>query len=99
MLWRQTAIDALQSGKLLELRYDGFSRVVEVHTVGVTTAGNEAMSVWQVRGGSDSNEPTGWKTMRLDEAFSAHVIEEKSKAPRTGYKRGAKTFSRIYCQL
>lgn len=96
---RDIACQALRSGKCLELRYDTFSRVVEVHTVGVTTAGNEAMSVWQVRGGSDSNERVGWKTMLLNEALTAHVIDEESKAPRTGYKRGAKPFRRIICQL
>lgn len=99
MLWRNVACDALRSGKRLELRYDGFFRVVEVHTVGVTTAGNDAMSVYQVRGGSESNERTGWKTMRLDEAFTAAVIDEKAEAPRGGYKRGAKIFSFIYCQI
>ncbi|RWH68041.1 MAG: hypothetical protein E5X68_25480 [Mesorhizobium sp.] len=98
-MWRSVACDALRKGKRLELRYDHFLRVVEVHTVGVTTAGNEAMSVYQVRGGSDSNERVGWKTMRLDEAFTAAVINEESEAPRAGYKRGAKIFSQIYCQI
>ena len=98
-MWKSVACDALRQGKCLELRYDGFFRVVEVHTVGVTTAGNEAMSVYQVRGGSDSNERRGWKTMRLDEALAATVIDEKSEAPRTGYKRGAKIFSFIHCQI
>ena len=93
------ACAALRGGKRLELRYDGFSRVVEVHTVGETTAGNLAMSVWQVRGGSNTNERVGWKLMRLDEAFSATVTDEKSEAPRTGYQRGAKPFRRIICQL
>ncbi|ALK07832.1 hypothetical protein BVIR_14 [Blastochloris viridis] len=98
-MWAEVACSALRSGKRLELRYDGFSRVVEVHTVGETTAGNLAMSVWQVRGGSNSNERIGWKTMRLDEAFSAAEIDEKSDAPRNGYVRNAKPFRRIICQL
>jgi len=98
-MWKSVACDALRQGKRLELRYDGFFRVVEVHTVGVLTSGNDGMSVYQVRGGSDSNERTGWKTMLLDEAFTPTVIDEKSEAFRTGYKRGAKVFSFIYCQI
>ncbi|GLQ76744.1 hypothetical protein GCM10007881_02590 [Mesorhizobium huakuii] len=98
VLWGQqlgsVACDALRQGKRLEVRYDGFFRVVEVHIVGVTTAGNDAMSVYQVRGGSDSNERVGWKTMWLDEAFTATVISEKSEAPRTGYYRGGKASGR-----
>lgn len=98
-MWAGIACEALRNGKLLELRYDGFTRVVEVHTVGETTAGNDAMSVWQVRGGSNSNERVGWKLMRLDEAFAASQIDEQSEAPRAGYVRDAKPFRRIICQI
>lgn len=98
-MWVDIACQALKNGKRLELHYDGFSRVVEVHTVGETTAGNLAMSVWQVRGGSNSNERVGWKLMRLDEAFAASEINEQSEAPRAGYVRDAKPFRRIVCQI
>ena len=58
------------------------------------------MRVWQVRGGNVQNEPIGWKLMRLDEDFSVHILEEKSGAPRPGYKRGDKAMSGgIKCQL
>lgn len=98
-MWAEVACAALRNGKRLELRYDGYSRVVEVHTVGETTAGNLAMSVWQIRGGSSSNECVGWKTMRLDETLFAEGIDEKSEAPRQGYVRNAKPFRRIISQL
>ena len=97
-MWATVACQALRAGKCLELRYDGFSRVVEVHAVGVTKDGNEVMRVWQIRGGSQSGERTGWKLMRLDEAFTAHMIDEKSDAPRTGYKRGDPAMQTIVCQ-
>lgn len=92
------ACEALAAGKCLELRYSGFSRVVEVHAVGVSTAGNEVMRAWQVRGGSVSGEPVGWKLMRLDEALSAAIINEPSQAPRHGYARGDKGMASISCQ-
>lgn len=98
-MYAQTACDALGKGLRLELRYDGFSRIVEVHAVGTTSDGNGIMSVWQVRGGSESGERQGWKNMRLDETFSAHVIDEKSEAPRHGYKRGNKAIAFIKCQI
>lgn len=93
------ACEALAKGLRLELRYDGFSRVVEVHAVGTTKDGNALMRVWQVRGGSNSGERQGWKLMRLDEAFSAHLTDEKSEAPRRGYARGDKVMWRIRCQI
>lgn len=98
-MWSDIACSALAAGKRLELRYDGWTRVVEVHTVGVSTAGNAVMSVWQVRGGSNSNERVGWKLMRLDEAIHAIIIDEKSEAPRPGYQRNARNFDQIRCQL
>ena len=98
-MWIDTACRALADGKCLELRYDGYSRIVEVHAAGFTKDDNAIMRVWQVRGGSVSGERAGWKLMRLDETTSAHVIEETSEAPRKGYKRNDKAIDRIRCQL
>ena len=98
-MWKSVASDALRQGKCLELRYDGFFRIVEVHAVGTSEQGNDLMRVWQVRGGSVSNERSGWKLFRLDEAFSAHLTDEKSEAPRRGYKRGDKAMRFIDCQV
>lgn len=93
------AQEAIRHGKCLELRYDGFTRVVEVHCVGVKNKGGEAMRVWQVRGGSVSDERSGFKLLNLDETFSAHMIDEKSQAPRFGYKRRDSAFKIIYGEI
>lgn len=98
-MWKSEACNALRQGKRLELRYDGYFRVVEVHAVGTSAESNDIMRVWQVRGGSESNEPVGWKLMRLDEALGARVTDEKSEAPRSGYKRGDKVMQFIDCQI
>lgn len=95
----EVACEALRRGICLELQYNGYARVVEVHAVGISTAGNPVMRAWQVRGGSVSNEPVGWKLMRLDEAVAAVLTDEKSGAPRPGYKPGDKGMQRIICQL
>jgi hypothetical protein len=95
----QTACDALRERKRLQLRYNGLSRVVEVHAVGTTRAGHAVMRAYQVRGGSLSNNPVGWKLMRLDEALAAEIIDEPSAAPRAGYKRGDKAMTTIGCQI
>jgi hypothetical protein len=94
-----TACQALRERKCLELRYDGYSRVVEVHAAGYSKDGNALMRVWQIRGGSVSGERVGWKLMRLDEALSAHLVEEPSGAPRKGYNRGDPAIANIICQL
>jgi hypothetical protein len=98
-MFSNDACNALRSSRCLQVNYNGFSRVVEVHAVGVSTAGNPVMRVWQIRGGSESGEPVGWKLMRLDEAVSVSLLNEKSNAPRPGYKQGDKGMVSIVCQL
>jgi hypothetical protein len=98
-MWQQLPCEALQKGKLLQLRYDGFFRVVEVHAVGNTKEGNLVMRVWQVRGGSVSGESQGWKLLRLDEAIGGQLIDENSQAPRHGYRRNDSVMITISCQL
>lgn len=93
------AVMAMQAGVRLELRYNGFVRVVEVHAVGVSTAGNPCMRVYQVRGGSVSNEPIGWKMMTFDKAFTMHLTEEIAQVPRQGYAKNDRGMVRIVSQL
>src|SRR5258706_8614431 len=94
-----TACEALQKNVCLEIRYDGYTRDVEVHAVGVSSAGHSVMRVWQVRGGSVHNEPVGWKMLRLDEAVGVALLVERSQAPRSGYKRNDRGMQRIIAQI
>ena len=98
-MWTQTACAALRSGHVLRLRYDGYTRDVEVHAVGFTKDDNAVMRVWQVAGGSVSNEPSGWKLLRLDEAFEAVVTTERAMAPRNGYNPADPVMKVMTCQL
>jgi hypothetical protein len=94
-----TACNALNKGLCLEVHYDGYARVVEVHAVGLTKDDNEIMRVWQVSGGSVSRNPTNWRLMRLDETQFVRITNNKSEAPRPGYGRDDKAIDRIVCQV
>ena len=51
-------------------------------------------------GGSVSDEPVGWKLLRLDEAAGGLVLrDEQSQAPRHGYKPKDRAIARIVCQI
>ena len=95
----QIACEALRSGHILELRYDGYCRMVEVHDVGFTEDDNPIMRAWQISGGVGNKEPAGWKLLRLDEALEAVVTHQRSLAPREGYKPGDPIMKVITCQL
>lgn len=95
----QAACDALRTGKCLEIFYDGYSRIVEVHAVGYTAENSAVMRVWQVRGGSASGERSGWKLLRLDETRRVSITSEASAAPRMGYRKEDTAMDRIVCQF
>lgn len=82
------ALEAMESGFCLRFDYDGLPRLVEVHAVGVSTAGRPCMRVYQVAGGSVHNEPEGWKMMTLAKIYDLTEIEIESLAPREGYQKG-----------
>lgn len=89
----------MQSGVCLELQYDGYSRLVEVHAVGESRKGNICMRVFQVGGGSVSGETVGWKLMTIDKAYTVHLTTTPSEAPRQGYARGDRGMTVIYGEL
>ena len=91
------ACDAIDQGKCLELVYENFSRIIEVHRVGISPAGAHIVSGWQIRG--PRHERVGWKLLNLDEPISLTLTDIPSQAPRPDYRRGAKQFVGILSQL
>lgn len=89
------AIEAINRRLCLSLTYDGLHRVVEVHTVGTTTAFRPAMSVWQVDGQSNTPPIPDWRLFCFDECFNVTLTDLPSTAPRPQYKKGAKQFRLI----
>jgi predicted DNA-binding transcriptional regulator YafY len=90
---------AILSRSLVELYYDGGTRLVEPHCLGITTAGNYALRAYQIRGYSKSGERMGWKLFDLSKASNVQVLAEKFEGPRHGYQRGDKAMAVIYMEL
>jgi len=95
--WCSQACAALENGTCLEIQYENCTRIVEVHRVGINPQGAHILAGWQVRG--LANERPGWNLFNLDEALSISLTEIPSQAPRPDYRRGAKQFIGIICQL
>jgi hypothetical protein len=92
------ACEALKSQRCLVLAYRGKNRVVEVHIVGHTQDGELLMRVWQVRGGSNGGQATGWKLLRIETVTAARLSDEQSQAPREGYNRFDPAITQPICQ-
>lgn len=90
---------AIAERKLLELQYDGFVRLVGPHAYGVDANGVEKLRCWQVSGGSDSGERSGWKLFMVGRMRSTTMCEGQFSSVRPGYKRQDPTMLRIYAQL
>ena len=83
----------------MELRYHGYSRIVEPHAYGVDKRGSEKLRCYQIGGGSVSNDPIDWKLLNVAEAYSVHSTERQFSSARPDYKRGDKAMQHIYAEL
>lgn len=89
---------AIQQRKVLELRYHGYSRMVEPHAYGRDKDGDEILRCYQVSGGSESGERIGWKLLKVREVFSLHLTSDNFSV-RSEYKRNDKAMAYIFEQL
>ena len=93
-----SVMQAIQQRKVLELRYHGFSRIVEPHAYGRDKDGDEILRCYQTSGGSESSERAGWKLLKVREVFSLHLTNN-TFAARPEYKRNDKAMSYVFEQL
>lgn len=91
--------EAIQNKSIVEFNYDGFHRTVEPHCHGLTLKGNSALRAYQTGGGSKSGSVPSWRMFKLDEATNIRVLKDTFTGPRSGYKKGDKGMSKIYCEL
>jgi len=97
-MWWHIACDALNRGRRLQIEYGGYSRIVEVHAVGTSTAGNPVVRAWQVR----CTKPGGdgcWRLFRLDKTWRYVITNEASQAPRSGYNPNDADIAVIRCRV
>ena len=89
--------EAISKKKVITFYYEGGIRIVEPHCHGKTTAGNEGLRAYQVGGYTNSGK-YGWKMYDLNKSKQIEVITESFNT-RSGYKRGDKGMSIIYCEI
>lgn len=91
-------IQAIRERKILELRYHGYSRIVEPHAYGRDKNGDEILRCYQTSGGSESGERIGWKLLKLRDVFSLHLSKDIFSI-KPEYKRNDKAMIYIFEQI
>ncbi|WP_260430075.1 WYL domain-containing protein [Burkholderia cenocepacia] len=99
MKFHHQLIDAIQKRHVLELRYDGYSRVVEPYAYGVNHDGHYLLRCYQTGGGSQSGNRIGWKLLLTNEIDSLHENGSLFQTAQPGYKRNDPAMQRIYAQI
>lgn len=90
--------EAITQRRVLELRYHGYSRVVEPYAYGRDKGGDELLRCYQISGGSESGERSGWKLLKVRDVFMP-VITEQDFTVRQEYRRGDKAMVYIFAEV
>jgi hypothetical protein len=90
---------AILEKKVVRFYYAGGYRLAEPHCYGVSKDGNELLRVYQIGGYSESNNPSGWKLLRLDEISNLSSTEDSFPSPRPAYNPNDPAMASIYSRL
>lgn len=84
--------------KMVELRYHGYSRIIEPHAYGRDKNNDEIIRCFQTSGGSKSGESAGWKLLKVRDVYSSHLTNTPFQV-RNDYKRNDSAMVYIFTQI
>jgi len=70
-------LKAMEEKRVVSIKYNNTYREIEIYDFGETKTGQLAISAFQLFGGSQSKEPSGWKIFLLDEIQNI-IIKNKT---------------------
>jgi hypothetical protein len=79
---------AIQNKLVINLDYEPGWRVIEPHALGYSSDRKILLRAYQLAGTSASNEPTGWKLLRVDRIKEIGPEGSSFSELREGYTRG-----------
>lgn len=92
-------IEAIESRKLLEFYYKNHHRIVEPHTFGISSKGNENLSAFQIDGTSERNNVPDWGLFTIDKIIDLKILNESFVGTRPKYTKGDSRMIEIYKEL
>ncbi len=67
---------AIQSKQMIQFNYEDSTRIAEPYCYGESKTGNEVLRAFQVKGGSKSGIPSGWKLFRASKMENITITDE-----------------------
>lgn len=92
-------IEAIENRKLLEFVYKDHYRVVEPHTFGVSSKGNQNLSAFQIDGTSESIVVPDWGLFTVNKINDLKILNETFEGTRPKYTKGDSRMVKIYTEL
>jgi len=92
-------IEAIKNRKLLEFYYKNHHRIVEPHTLGISSKGNENLSAFQIDGTSESIVVPDWGLFTIDKIVDLKILNESFLGTRPKYSKGDSRMIEIYKEL
>ncbi len=92
-------IEAIENRKLLEFNHMGHHRIVEPHTFGISSKGNDNLSAFQIDGTSERNNVPDWGLFTIDKIVDLKILNKKFEGTRPKYTRGDSRMVEIYLEL
>lgn len=94
----QTIINAIRNREVLSLTYKGIHRVVEPHTVGVSTTGKDVLSCYQTQG-FHIKPGHEWDLLTISKIENLSRTGDSFVGTRPNYSRNDSRMVRIYAEL
>lgn len=92
-------IEAIENKNLLEFYYKDHNRIVEPHTFGVSSKGNDNLAAFQIDGTSERNNVPDWGLFTVDKMVDLKILDENFEGTRPKYTRGDSRMTEIYAEL
>ena len=95
----QTICNAINNKCVLRFTYHGHHRVVEPQAHGLSQRLNEVVCCYQTGGTSHSGKVPDRRLMKVSQIEFLTVTKEHFAGVRSGYRKGDKRMSTIFCEL
>ena len=94
-----TIAKAIVNRELISFTYNGYPRLVEPHTYGLSSTGKESLLAYQVKGGHASGHNEPWHLFNIAKMAGVVSTGRLFTGPRDSYKRTWPPMRAIYIQL